>query len=33
MTYLKSTSGAYMLLEKLVNLGGRALRKEFAIRP
>ncbi|MBR7792323.1 hypothetical protein KDM87_06895 [Undibacterium sp. FT147W] len=30
MTRLKPSSGAYMLLEKLVNLGGRALRKEFA---
>lgn len=30
MTRLKPTSGAYMLLEKLVYLGGRALRKEFA---
>lgn len=30
MTRLKPTSGAYVLLEKLVYLGGRALRKEFA---
>jgi len=30
MNRLDPRSGAYMLLQKLVNLGGRALRKEFA---